>query len=513
MAKKEIFSRFNLKDYNKELEEILDKKDFSSQAKNLLLSMLYKLEIGYKDYAIVKSDSISKEMFLENIMNIIKEKCDKIELIKPNEDNLDERKYYAYPEEKKISCYQNEATILHALLELDEKNFIIQNTDDIIKNPIQTMLKEGYELDITESVTDFDGWSWNNNLDKGDPIDFFLIYETLRILMGNDFLYEWKKDISTNTDYLKEIRKKSKDLCEAICKYCILKTALDEKNRKEITNELKKLKIELAEMENKTVFLKEKYDQKKELSEKIKIIDKILNNKNLLKEEFDIRNSKLSEKDKIFSLSDLEEIIQKERENAVSKNNEVNKILDPKNYLKRMEKLQDEIDLVEQSGYKKASTQILEKELVNLQKIFIEVLKKVLTISNDKKQIQELIYKFRYYLYLPIKINDEIINIKDVEELKQELEKTESRIITKACKQRALIIINQDIRYNAKIMRKIINTKIIELSSITAAFTKKENVISINIFDGEVLDRTETIEKDKEKDFKIKFEKKTRLFI
>ena len=50
--KEDFFSKF--KDYNKELEKILEYKDFSQDAKNLLLSVFYKLEISYADYFLVK---------------------------------------------------------------------------------------------------------------------------------------------------------------------------------------------------------------------------------------------------------------------------------------------------------------------------------------------------------------------------------------------------------------------------------------------------------------------------
>ena len=53
--KEEIFSKF--KDYNRELEKILEKKNFSKDTKNLLLSMFYKLEISYNDYYAVKRKS------------------------------------------------------------------------------------------------------------------------------------------------------------------------------------------------------------------------------------------------------------------------------------------------------------------------------------------------------------------------------------------------------------------------------------------------------------------------
>ena len=68
--KEEIFSKF--KDYNKELEKILEKKDFSKDTKNLLLSMFYKLDISYNDYSTVKRKSKSKQEFLENILENIR---------------------------------------------------------------------------------------------------------------------------------------------------------------------------------------------------------------------------------------------------------------------------------------------------------------------------------------------------------------------------------------------------------------------------------------------------------
>ena len=46
MEKRKILSKLNIdiKDYNNELEKILENKLFSYDVKNLLLSMLYKIE-------------------------------------------------------------------------------------------------------------------------------------------------------------------------------------------------------------------------------------------------------------------------------------------------------------------------------------------------------------------------------------------------------------------------------------------------------------------------------------
>ena len=57
---KDIFSKINLKDYNNTLETILENKDFSEDVKNLLLSMLYKIENAYQDYINVNVNVCTK---------------------------------------------------------------------------------------------------------------------------------------------------------------------------------------------------------------------------------------------------------------------------------------------------------------------------------------------------------------------------------------------------------------------------------------------------------------------
>ena len=89
MAKEDIFSKINLKDYNNILENILEQKAFTEDVKNLLLSMLYKIENGYQDYETVKVNVSSKKYFLKKVVQIIKEECKEIKLVKPlSEESL-----------------------------------------------------------------------------------------------------------------------------------------------------------------------------------------------------------------------------------------------------------------------------------------------------------------------------------------------------------------------------------------------------------------------------------------
>ena len=49
--KETLFSKNN---YDIQLEEVLDKKEFDDEAKSLILGILYRIEESYKDYAKVK---------------------------------------------------------------------------------------------------------------------------------------------------------------------------------------------------------------------------------------------------------------------------------------------------------------------------------------------------------------------------------------------------------------------------------------------------------------------------
>ena len=89
-AKKQNFlEKIVKKDYNNELEKILEEKDFSENAKSALLSILYKIEASYKDVETVKKDIETKEEYIEKFINIIKNKCNSIQIIKISDKEND----------------------------------------------------------------------------------------------------------------------------------------------------------------------------------------------------------------------------------------------------------------------------------------------------------------------------------------------------------------------------------------------------------------------------------------
>ena len=80
--KTKLLEKIVKKDYNNELEKILEKKKFDENVKSTLLSILYKIEAAYKDIETVKKDIDNKEEYIINIINIIKNKCNSIKIIK-----------------------------------------------------------------------------------------------------------------------------------------------------------------------------------------------------------------------------------------------------------------------------------------------------------------------------------------------------------------------------------------------------------------------------------------------
>ena len=64
-----LFSKVST--YNDKLEKILESKNYDSETKNLLLNMLYKIEISFADYQKVKGKGFTKEEFIEKIIDII----------------------------------------------------------------------------------------------------------------------------------------------------------------------------------------------------------------------------------------------------------------------------------------------------------------------------------------------------------------------------------------------------------------------------------------------------------
>ena len=170
-----LFSK--LKDYNSELEKILDNKYFSSSIKSLLFSMIYKLEISYVDFKEVKRCVRSKEDFLNEIIEIIRLYCDNIKTVEPDSNQakmLIDNNVIALTNEKErsILAYPTENAFLYAISDISPKYFYI-NSNFMFKEIFQNSLVNGYNLNNIEILRDFSGWSWDEIHEKNFN---FIIY-------------------------------------------------------------------------------------------------------------------------------------------------------------------------------------------------------------------------------------------------------------------------------------------------------------------------------------------------
>lgn len=238
-----------LKDYNNLLEEILEQKTFSSIAKSLCLSMIYKLEISYKDYSAVKVDCVSKDVFLDCILETIQKYCDHIKIVEPESSQaslLIKNKVQALTntKERSILSYPTELSMLEAIADIEPKYFFMKK-DFSVKKTFQKLLVKGYKQNTIEILKNFNGWSWDIN--PKEKMDYLahIIYQNIMIMKGEMFLYDWRTDSKGKKDYLAELKSSIKSVTENDDYYLALCQILQSVENKKDKNEIRKELIEL----------------------------------------------------------------------------------------------------------------------------------------------------------------------------------------------------------------------------------------------------------------------------
>ena len=109
------------KDYNNQLEAVLEKKYFDENVKSILLSILYKIEASYKDYKQVKRDVETKEEFIERLINTIKNECEEIKVVKPFSEEskiIGNRTFLVEKNIKRLICHNIERKLLYCIANL-----------------------------------------------------------------------------------------------------------------------------------------------------------------------------------------------------------------------------------------------------------------------------------------------------------------------------------------------------------------------------------------------------------
>lgn len=518
--KEEIFSKF--KDYNKELEKILEKKDFSKDTKNLLLSMFYKLEISYNDYYTVKRNIKTKQEYLENILENIKN-SNSIELIKPTDEEFENFKenglYEIDLKLKKIKVVANEFALLSAILELNNFQIHLNENYNLIRNSMPYLLNMAYDMENLEVLRDFNAWSWNTLVNEIKDININLIYQNLKIATNID-VFTFMQENNNYIDIIKMILQELLKLypekivdkfMELIFKISILiYINVSENEKKRLQEEKETIELELQEIKDKKLYIEKVTEEKKKLTKQLGQIDLIMNNKELLLEEYEKRNQKLSEYNKIFSISHLVEKMQKERSRILEKIEICNKKIEPKIYLENKNKLQKDYNLLKDINFNKNNN--IYKYINKLEKIFLEDIFsiKVDKIEN-KNDLINCLYELRYYNFLPY-TKERIIA--DVQEFKEDIENIKENLIKKLYNSKLINTISTNEKNDIEIVKNIFDLKIINLEDIYLEIKKINEKYLIRIYD-----EKETLEKEVEMDLefnkkdKIKLNRKVKLFV
>ena len=505
MKKEKIISKFNIKNYSNQLEKVFIKKNFEARIKNFLSDMLYKIENSYEDYKDVKVEVKQKSEILEEIIEIIENECKEIEPIKERTSSSDR-------EEGKIITYLNTKKMLYELYQIKQKQFEVNDKYSIIKKSLESTLNQGYSINGSEIIRDFDGWAWNIQQDEIEDKTNNFLYQTLMILVGNDFLSEWQNN--KDEDYIIKLieileRKYKTEKTEKILKTILQISIINyaEKNpdeRERLINTEKNLTEEYEGINNKTEYLKNLSEKKKEITKQVKEIDETINNDRMLKQEFIKRNEFLSSNERVFSLSDFVEILQEEKKELMKELNNCNKKMEPLNFVKMKLEIENRLELLKEINLSEDTEKIYNKKIKELIKRVIEVFKIQIDSMLEKKDIINIIYKIRYYKSIPITNDEKVQDIANFDNL-------EKYAITIACKEKVLNIISKNITENYEIIKNVFKTDIINLEKIHLKVIKKQEKYLLEIYEDE--NKTASVNFEKLLELNISENKKIKLFI
>ena len=318
------------KDYNNELEAVLEKKYFNEDAKSTLLNILYKIETAYKDYKKVKQNTETKDEYIEKIIDIIQNECEEIKLVKPYSEEskiIGNKTFLVEKNKKRIICHNVERKLLYCISKISKQERIIKNNYFLIDKTLSNLINTGNNINMVEPLRDFNGYSWTTIPREIESVEHNLIYQNLIILVGNSFLNNWIYNKAFVMDYMEIFYEKmeeqygkdvTKEIIENLEKISILlEVKFENKSKEEFLKIKNEIEDKLEELKDNKKFIENITKTKKRLANEIKNIDETINDKKMLQKEYNIRNEKLPLEKKIFSIRILSKLMIEERERKI----------------------------------------------------------------------------------------------------------------------------------------------------------------------------------------------------
>lgn len=508
-----MLEKFIKKDRNEELEQILDEKNIEEQAKNLLQGILYKVEVSYKDYKRTKVTKRTKDEYVEEILRDIHRRCNQIKIVKPTQkmeneeiqEALEKNKFYI--QDSNIISYPMEKKLLYAIEKVSNNKKITNSKYGIVTNALSNLINTGKDIDRIEPFRDFNGWSWTTLKNEIENIRANLVYQTIRILLGEDFLDGWCQDTDGIIDYVQilkeEFSKKyredlSNQIFEKMEEIAIINESEENATYKEEIVEL------LKDIENKIKLYKDTKeniqritDQKKQASKEIKNIEKILSQESRIKQEYERINSKADLQHKIFSIKVLKQKLNDKKQQLLNEIEECNYLLNPSNYVNEKNRLiqqKENVNVINHDEEQKENI-LIEFEKLCLECFYIQIDKEL-----EIEDITKNIYKLRYFMCLPFNSQSDI---KDVVELQEAIAKVEKKLMQIAIEKK--VIANLPF----EIMEHVFKTRIIILEELYYKITTEFEKYYVQIFDENISEEKFEIQPNE----KTKINKKIKIFI
>ena len=225
----------------------------------------------------------------------------------------------------------------------------------------------------------------------------------------------------------------------------------------------------------------------------------LFRSKELLQEEYKTRNEDLPLEKKIFSMRILSKIMQQEKEECYKEIEELNKILNPQNFVNYQKEIEEKYKYLEILNDETQDKE-LEKQKIEFQKTFLNMIKNKITKAETKQEIEKIIFDFRYYLLLPYDYQKKIC---EVEKLKKLINEVSEKIIDKAIDLKAIERISNNSETNYDILKNVFKVRIINLTDAYLKITKEKDKYFLQIFDENIFEEKVKINKPEELEIKL----------
>ena len=504
-SKESLFSKNN---YDTQLETLLDKKNYSDEAKSLILNIFYRIGSSYKDYKKIKCDVELKNEIIEDIIDSLTNYCDIIEVLNPEEIKS---KLYVDRNKKIIKTFPNEVDLLQAIYYI--KTPYAKRVDNLFEKTMLIAIERGMAINAVEIIRDFNGWSWNNAIENNINQYYNLIYQNLILLVGEPFLKKIADGNRIVGKTIKNIQKiydgnDGENFISTMVKICtLIYMTNNNKNEQEVTEYLNARSAYRDKVLNKSKFIVNISCTNTKYMELISKINSMLMSRTLLEKRFSNKGVSSKYKD----IDSYKIYLTKCKNKMINKINENKRLISPFGYVDLKRSIEKEVALLKDIVDSYNNKDIVYTSMIDLQKCMIDCFDRKIEVYDLKKELVNLVYELRYYNQLPL----EGRKIKDIKELALNISNMQKKLVKKLCSLKVIDRFSTDDEINYSILKYIFVARMVNLNKIQLRMEYKNKKLIIEYYDENVLENQEKIDFDENNIGKLtkKIKKKIRIFI